>query len=146
MLCWVLSLGKSISLFEKGSFSSTLLRIPASPPSSPFGLCRTRRLSTSLKLRRTDRRAGVPRTARLVLKDFIYKDMTEMARICYVCSKGPMVANLVSHANNKVKRWVYPNVHKMHFVLAGAPTNKTKVIHDKVCTKCLKAKKVKKVL
>ncbi len=67
-----------------------------------------------------------------------------MARICAVCGKGPQVANLVSHAKNRVKRWVYPNVHKMHFTLAGNASNK--VHHDRVCTKCVKAKKVQKVL
>jgi large subunit ribosomal protein L28 len=67
-----------------------------------------------------------------------------MARICFVCGKGPQVGNLVSHANNKVKRWLYPNVHKMRFVVtAGAPN---KVVNSKVCTKCVKAKKVQKVL
>ncbi len=69
-----------------------------------------------------------------------------MARRCYVCSKGPVVANLVSHANNKVKRWVYPNVHTMRFVMAGTPSDQIRVIRDKVCTKCVKAKKVNKVL
>jgi large subunit ribosomal protein L28 len=69
-----------------------------------------------------------------------------MARICYVCTKGPIVVNLVSHANNKVKRWVYPNVQKMRFVMADCAPDKIKVINDKVCTKCLKAKKVKKVI
>jgi large subunit ribosomal protein L28 len=67
-----------------------------------------------------------------------------MARKCFVCGKGPQVGNLVSHANNKVKRWVYPNVHKMRFVVAGSPV--VKVVNDKVCTKCVKAKKVEKVI
>jgi len=67
-----------------------------------------------------------------------------MARICAVCTKGPQVANLVSHANNKVKRWVYPNVQKMRYTLAN--DNSGRVKNDKVCTKCLKAGKVHKVL
>ena len=67
-----------------------------------------------------------------------------MARICFVCGKGPKVANLVSHANNKVKRWVYPNVHKMRFTLKGSDSNK--VVQDKVCTKCMKAKKIERVI
>ncbi|HZW60976.1 MAG TPA: 50S ribosomal protein L28 [Candidatus Babeliales bacterium] len=67
-----------------------------------------------------------------------------MARICFVCAKGPSVANLVSHANNKVKRWVYPNVQKMRFKMADEANNK--VYNSRVCTKCLKAKKVKKVI
>ncbi len=67
-----------------------------------------------------------------------------MARVCAVCGKRPQVANLVSHANNKVKRWVFPNVHKMRFVVAQEASGR--VHNDKVCTKCVKAKKVQKVV
>ncbi len=67
-----------------------------------------------------------------------------MSRICFVCGKRPQVANLVSKANNRVKRWVYPNVHKMRFVLAD--DCRKKVHHSSVCTKCVKAEKVTKVL
>lgn len=67
-----------------------------------------------------------------------------MARICAVCGKRPQVANLVSHANNKVKRWVFPNVHKMRFTMVEQGSDK--VYNDKVCTKCVKAKKVQKVV
>ena len=67
-----------------------------------------------------------------------------MARICFVCGKMPHVANMVSKANNKVKRWVYPNVQKMRFVVA---TDCDQKVHNtRVCTKCLKANKIKKVL
>lgn len=66
-----------------------------------------------------------------------------MARICYVCGKKPQVANLVSHANNRVKRWVYPNVHRIRFTMAG---KEGKVHQDKVCTKCVKSGKVTKVV
>lgn len=67
-----------------------------------------------------------------------------MARICFVCNKGPRVANLVSHAKNKIKRWVYPNVHKMRFTMANSSSGK--VVNSRVCTKCVKAKKVQKVV
>lgn len=67
-----------------------------------------------------------------------------MARICSVCDKKPTVANLVSNANNRVKRWVYPNVHTMRFTITGSP--KRHVYRDKVCTKCVKAGKVQKVI
>lgn len=65
-------------------------------------------------------------------------------RICVICDKRPRVANLVSHANNRVKRWVYPNVHKMRFVIAG--DGRRRVHHATVCTKCVKAGKVVKVV
>ncbi|MCL4229226.1 50S ribosomal protein L28 [Candidatus Dependentiae bacterium] len=67
-----------------------------------------------------------------------------MARICSICDKRPQVANLVSHANNKVKRWVFPNVHTMRFTMSS--DNSGSVRRGKVCTKCVKAGKVKKVV
>lgn len=66
-----------------------------------------------------------------------------MSRICTVCGKRPQVANIVSHANNRTKKWVYPNVHKIRFTL---PTCPDKVHAGKVCTKCVKAQKVQKVI
>ena len=67
-----------------------------------------------------------------------------MARICGICAKRPRVGNWVSNANNKVKRWLYPNVHTMRFIRTGDA--KRRVVRDKVCTKCLKAGKVQKVI
>ncbi len=67
-----------------------------------------------------------------------------MARICSNCGKRPQVANIVSHANNKVKRWVYPNVHRMRFTITG--NNSGKVSAGNVCTKCVKAGLVTKVV
>lgn len=65
-----------------------------------------------------------------------------MARICTICSKRPQVANLVSHANNRVKRWVYPNTHKIRFVVGSSK----QVQRGAVCTKCMKSGKVEKVI
>lgn len=67
-----------------------------------------------------------------------------MSRICAVCGKRPQVANIVSHAKNRTKKWVYPNVHKMRFTLTGSSSKE--VCNAKVCTKCVKAKKVVKVI
>ncbi|MCA9769804.1 50S ribosomal protein L28 [Candidatus Dependentiae bacterium] len=67
-----------------------------------------------------------------------------MAYICKVCDKRPQVGNHVSHAKNKTKRWLYPNVHKMRFSFANDPKNK--VHRAAVCTRCVKAGKVKKVV
>ena len=66
-----------------------------------------------------------------------------MSRICGYCGKRPQVGNMVSHANNKVKKWVYPNVHMMRFTTAEKPNN---VQRAAVCTKCVKARKVQKVI
>ncbi len=67
-----------------------------------------------------------------------------MARICFMCGKRPQVANSVSKANNRVKHWVYPNVHKIRFTVVGDVKNK--VQNTNVCTKCVKANKVQKVV
>ena len=67
-----------------------------------------------------------------------------MSRSCVVCGKHPQVANMVSHAKNRVKKWVYPNVHKMRFTYNNDDSGK--VHAGNVCTKCVKAKSVKKVL
>lgn len=65
-----------------------------------------------------------------------------MANICTICDKRPRVDNLVSNANNKTKRWVYPNVHVMRFTLKG----QREIKRGSVCTKCVKAGKVEKVV
>lgn len=65
-----------------------------------------------------------------------------MAKICLVCDKKPRVANNVSNANNRTKRWVFPNVCKMRFSLKGQST----VSRGAVCTKCVKAGKIEKVV
>jgi large subunit ribosomal protein L28 len=67
-----------------------------------------------------------------------------MARICTICGKRPQVANLVSNANNRVKRWVYPNVHTLRYTLAS--DNSGEVTRGAVCTKCVKCGKVNKVI
>lgn len=69
-----------------------------------------------------------------------------MSRICCVkgCGKRPQVVNNVSHANNRVKRWVYPNVFKMRFSYVNDADNK--VHSGAVCTKCVKSGNVKKIL
>ena len=40
-----------------------------------------------------------------------------MARICDITGKRTRVGNHVSHANNKVKRKFYPNLHKKRFYI-----------------------------
>lgn len=65
-----------------------------------------------------------------------------MANVCTICDKRPQVGNLVSNANNRVKRWLYPNVHTMRFRFKG----QREVQRGSVCTKCLKAGKIEKVI
>jgi large subunit ribosomal protein L28 len=65
-----------------------------------------------------------------------------MANICLICDKKPRVANNVSNANNKTKRWVLPNVTKIRFSFKG----QTNVSRGAVCNKCLKAGKIEKII
>jgi len=63
-----------------------------------------------------------------------------LARRCYVCGKGPMTGHNISHAHNLTKRRWLPNLHKITIIENGI---KKRVY---VCTKCLKAGKVVKVV
>jgi large subunit ribosomal protein L28 len=62
-----------------------------------------------------------------------------MARVCYVCSKGPVVGNNVSHANNRTRRRWLPNLHRVRIL---TPEGDRKQV--RVCTRCLSAGKVRK--
>ncbi|MFH0898291.1 MAG: L28 family ribosomal protein [bacterium] len=65
-----------------------------------------------------------------------------MANICLSCNKRPQVANRVSNANNKTRRWILPNVRVMRFSFKGQKS----VLRGAICTKCVKAGKVEKVI
>ena len=61
-----------------------------------------------------------------------------MAKRCDVCGKGPMAGNNVSHAMNKTKRRWLPNLQRVRVDDHG--THRT----ARVCTSCLRAKKVRR--
>jgi large subunit ribosomal protein L28 len=61
-----------------------------------------------------------------------------MARACYSCGKGPAVGNNVSHANNRTKRRWLPNLQRVRIVENGD------VKRVRVCSRCIKAGKVRK--
>ena len=65
-----------------------------------------------------------------------------MANICVICKKRPRVGNNVSHANNRTKRLVFPNVHVMRFKLKG----QTSVKRGAVCTRCVRTGTVEKAI
>jgi large subunit ribosomal protein L28 len=62
-----------------------------------------------------------------------------MARKCDICGKGPMFGHNISHAHNVTRRIFYPNLHKVRALNPDGT-----VARIKVCSKCLKAGKVKK--
>jgi len=62
-----------------------------------------------------------------------------VAQRCDICGKGPLTGNNVSHAHNKTRtRWL-PNLQRIKAEIDGKPTR------VKICTKCLKANKIKKI-
>jgi large subunit ribosomal protein L28 len=62
-----------------------------------------------------------------------------MARICYVCGKGPSTGNNVSHANNKTKRRWLPNLQSFRIQEEDGTRRRVRV-----CTSCISAGKVSK--
>ena len=63
-----------------------------------------------------------------------------MAKMCAVCGKKPVYGNNVSHANNRTRRRFEPNLQRVRALVDG----KTKRIT--VCTSCIQAGKVTKVI
>jgi len=63
-----------------------------------------------------------------------------MAQRCDICRKGPAVGHRISHAHNvTTRRWLV-NLVSMRAKIHGA------VKRIRVCTRCLKAGKVTKVV
>lgn len=63
-----------------------------------------------------------------------------MSRRCEVCGKGTIFGNTVSHAKNRTRRTWRPNLLRIKTMVGGT------VMSVKVCTRCLKANKVVKVV
>ncbi|MCL4457953.1 MAG: 50S ribosomal protein L28 [Nitrospirae bacterium] len=57
---------------------------------------------------------------------------------CSVCGKKKTVGNNVSHANNRTKRVMMPNIQQIRIATPGG----TKRAY--VCTRCIRSKKVVK--
>ncbi|MDI9259962.1 50S ribosomal protein L28 [Alicyclobacillus sendaiensis] len=63
-----------------------------------------------------------------------------MARRCEVCGRGPQVGNKISHSHILTKRRWYPNLQTVRAEVDGS------VKRIRVCTRCLKAGKVKRAI
>lgn len=63
-------------------------------------------------------------------------------RVCFLCGKGATQARLISHANNKTKRKMYPNLRLLKMVVDGANQR------VKLCIKCyrIEREKIKKLV
>jgi len=63
-----------------------------------------------------------------------------MARVCEVCGKRPLFGHKISHAHNvSNRRWI-PNLQTVRVLVDGKPRR------IRVCTSCLKAGKVHKLI
>ena len=62
-----------------------------------------------------------------------------MARVCYVCGKGPATGNNVSHAHNKTRRRWLPNLQPVK--IQDEDGNNRRV---RVCTNCIKSGRIRK--
>ena len=63
-----------------------------------------------------------------------------MAYVCTVCGKGRTVGFKVSHAHNKTKHAIYPNLKSIKAVVDNT------VRRIKVCTRCIRSGWVKKAV
>jgi large subunit ribosomal protein L28 len=63
-----------------------------------------------------------------------------MAQRCDICNKGPAVGHRISHAHNVTRRRWLANLVSLRGLVNG------KVQRLRVCTRCLKAGKVVKVV
>jgi large subunit ribosomal protein L28 len=63
-----------------------------------------------------------------------------MAQRCDVCGKGPAVGHRISHAHNVTKRRWLPNLVSIRALVHRVPKRL------RVCTRCLKAGKVTKLV
>jgi large subunit ribosomal protein L28 len=61
-----------------------------------------------------------------------------MAKVCYVCGKGPAFGHSRSHSMVATKRRFNPNLQKVRINVDGTPRR------EYVCTRCLKAERVTK--
>ncbi len=63
-----------------------------------------------------------------------------MAKVCVVCSKSKATGNQISHSNIKTKRRWRPNIQRIKITVNGSPRRVN------VCSRCIKAGKVKKAI
>lgn len=64
----------------------------------------------------------------------------QMAKKCDICGKEKSTGYMISHSNIKTKRKWKPNIHKVKAYINGVPRR------VKVCSRCLKAGKIKRAI
>jgi large subunit ribosomal protein L28 len=63
-----------------------------------------------------------------------------MAKECFVCGKGKVAGNNVSHALNRTRRTWSPNLRRVKAIVNGSPKR------IRVCARCLRAGKVERAV
>ena len=63
-----------------------------------------------------------------------------MAKVCHSCGKGPAFGNNRSHSMVATRRRFNPNLQRVRILVDGSPRRAW------VCTRCLKAEKVRKAV
>src|SRR5918997_1664377 len=66
--------------------------------------------------------------------------LSDMAKVCHSCGKGPSFGHSRSHSMVATKRRFNPNLQKVRIDVGGTPRR------EYVCTRCLKAGKVLKAV
>lgn len=61
-----------------------------------------------------------------------------MSKECYVCGKGTISGNAVSHSNIHTKRTWKPNLRKVKIMENGTAKTVT------ICSRCLRSSKIEK--
>jgi large subunit ribosomal protein L28 len=61
-----------------------------------------------------------------------------MASVCDICGKTPGFGNNISHSHRRTRRRWNPNIQRLRIIVNGT------VKRANVCTKCLKANKVRR--
>ncbi len=62
-----------------------------------------------------------------------------MSRVCEICHKGPLRGYNVSHAHNRTKKVSLPNLQKVRILEPSG-----RVRRAKVCTRCIRARRISK--
>ena len=96
---------------------------------------RSGRIHVENRVARPHGLAGNP-SVRIYLPFWLKGDA--MAKRCEICGKGPVVGRQHSHANNVSARRFEPNLQTVRAMINGG------VRRIRVCTRCLRSKKVAK--
>ncbi|MEE8195460.1 MAG: 50S ribosomal protein L28 [Candidatus Bipolaricaulota bacterium] len=62
-----------------------------------------------------------------------------MSKVCEICGKHPTTGNTISHSHRHTHKMRLPNIKRVHAYING------KKAWIKVCTRCIKSGRVKRI-